>query len=351
MPGFSKNRWYRPALAAALAVISLLALLLSVPGLLPDWVPDLKGRTLTSGPRLVLDVDIASLNEPLRRAILFELRDRKINIVRVPQVSAAGVDIFVRDADRTSALQRLSTLFDPSAGFAISNGEAGSIRIAYDEAKLAKQLDQAAAASADIIEARLSTIGGLRWSNPGGYRLSVRPQQAGRIVVRISQADDLDHLTELVTKPGRLEFRLVNTAVKPEQALASGAPPNSDLLYERRKEGGKRFVVDARVIVSGRDIEKVEPEVNAGQHVVSFRLKTEGAVQFGRATSENVGRPFAIVLDNEVVSAPVIRQPVTGGSGQISGDFSAQGANEFAALVRAGPLPVKLRVIERRPAL
>lgn len=351
MPVFRKGRWHWLALAALLAGITLPALVLSVPGLLPGWVPDLKGRTLASGPRLVLDVDIASLNEFLRREILFELQERKINIVRFPQVSAAGVDVFVPDKDRASALQRLSTPFNPSSGFAIGSGEAGAIRIAYDEAKRTKQLDQAAVLSADIIESRLSDIGGLRWSNPGGYRHSARPQPAGRIIVQVSQADDLDHLIELATKPGRLEFRLVNTAVKPEQALTSGAPPNAELLYERKKEGGKRFVVDTRVIVSGRNIEKAEPEVNAGQHVVSFRLNTEGARKFAQATSENVGRPFAIVLDNEVVSAPVIRQPIMGGQGLISGDFSVQGAKEFAALLRAGPLPVKLRVIERRPAL
>ncbi len=222
---------------------------------------------------------------------------------------------------------------------------------AYNEAMLAKELDQAAAISADIIESRLSDIGGLRWSNPGGYRLSVRPQPAGRIIVQVSQTDDLDHLIELATKPGRLEFRLVNTAVKAEQTLTAGAPPNTEVLYERKKEAAKPLVVETRVIASGRDIAELKPEWIGAQPVVIFRFDTKGATKFGRATSENVGRPFAIVLDNEVLSAPVIREPITGGAGQISGDFSAQSANEFAALVRAGPLPVKLRVIERRQAL
>ena len=79
-----------------------------------------------------------------------------------------------------------------------------------------------------------------------------------------------------------------------------------------------------------------------------FRFNTAGARKFAQATSENVGQPFAIVLDNKVISAPVIREPITGGSGQISGNFTVQPANDLAILLRAGALPAPLTIIEER---
>src|SRR5690606_7705578 len=82
--------------------------------------------------------------------------------------------------------------------------------------------------------------------------------------------------------------------------------------------------------------------------IVTFRFNTSGARRFAQATQQNVGRPFAIVLDNEVISAPVIREPILGGSGQISGSFTVQEANDLAILLRAGALPAPLTVIEER---
>src|SRR5204863_4301993 len=82
--------------------------------------------------------------------------------------------------------------------------------------------------------------------------------------------------------------------------------------------------------------------------IVTFKFNTVGARKFGQATQQNVNRPFAIVLDNEVISAPVIREPILGGSGQISGSFTVQGANDLAILLRAGALPAPLTIIEER---
>ena len=97
-------------------------------------------------------------------------------------------------------------------------------------------------------------------------------------------------------------------------------------------------LVDAQ---TGFDRQTTEP-------VVNFRLSTSGGRKFGEVTSKNVGRPFAIVLDNVVISAPVIRQPILGGSGQISGSFTVESANDLAILLRAGSLPAKLTIVEER---
>jgi preprotein translocase subunit SecD len=103
-------------------------------------------------------------------------------------------------------------------------------------------------------------------------------------------------------------------------------------------------------MVSGADLTDAQPgfDQRTSEPVVNFRFNTSGARKFGQATTENVGRPFAIVLDNEVISAPVIREPIIGGSGQISGQFTVESANDLAILLRAGALPAPLTIIEER---
>ncbi len=110
------------------------------------------------------------------------------------------------------------------------------------------------------------------------------------------------------------------------------------------------YVIKKQVLVSGGDLTDAQPgfDPRSGEPIVSFRFNTSGSRKFAQATSENVGQPFAIVLDNEVISAPVIREPITGGSGQISGSFTVQQANDLAILLRAGALPAPLTVIEER---
>ena len=90
--------------------------------------------------------------------------------------------------------------------------------------------------------------------------------------------------------------------------------------------------------------------VRTNEPIVTFRFSTAGARKFAQATEENVGRAMAIVVDGEVLSAPIIREPILGGSGQISGDFTLHSANELAAVLRYGELPARLKVVEERAA-
>jgi preprotein translocase subunit SecD len=110
------------------------------------------------------------------------------------------------------------------------------------------------------------------------------------------------------------------------------------------------YLIERRVVVSGEDLVDSQPgfDQRTNEPIVSFRFNNNGARRFAQATQQNVGRPFAIVLDNEVISAPVIREPILGGSGQISGSFTVQQANDLAILLRAGALPAPLNIIEER---
>jgi preprotein translocase subunit SecD len=324
---------------------------------LPDWVLRWTAMSVQGGPQFVLEIDFDDVrrraHEILRDQVRDELRAGRIRFTRSVHVTDAGVEMIVVDADRQQALSLLTNwsnaLGGQSGAFGrrdldISEGGGGVIRVALTEAALAMRIRQAGELSARNIEFRLSNLGGLR--------VSVRLQADSRILVQVSQSDDLKRVIDFATKPAQLEFRLVDQTVTPEAALASGPPPESEILYGSQKEGKLPYLIEKRLIVSGRDLIDAQPgfDSRTNEPIVTFRFNTSGTRRFGRATQENVGRPFAIVLDNEVISAPVIREPIVGGSGQISGNFTVQTANDLSILLRAGALPARLKVIEERAA-
>jgi preprotein translocase subunit SecD len=142
---------------------------------------------------------------------------------------------------------------------------------------------------------------------------------------------------------------MVDSTVPPDQAAQGRVPPDSDLLMSSQAPKVP-YVIKKQVLVSGGDLTDAQPgfDQRTNEPIVSFKFNTSGSRKFAQATSENVGQPFAIVLDKEVISAPVIREPITGGSGQISGSFTVQAANELALLLRAGALPAPLTIVEER---
>ena len=126
-------------------------------------------------------------------------------------------------------------------------------------------------------------------------------------------------------------------------------PPDDEIL-QSASAPKTPYLVEKRILVSGGELTDAQPgfDQRTSEPIVSFRFNTSGARKFAQVTQENVGKPFAIVLDNEVISAPVIREPILGGSGQISGSFTVQSANDLSILLRAGALPAPLTIIEER---
>jgi preprotein translocase subunit SecD len=153
----------------------------------------------------------------------------------------------------------------------------------------------------------------------------------------------------LLGKTAKLDFRMVDTGNSPEEAVKGRVPPEDDLLYTASAPK-QPYLIEKRVVVSGGDLTDAQPgfDQRTNEPIVSFRFNNSGSIKFARATQENVGKPFAIVLDDKVISAPVIREPILGGSGQISGGFTFQSANELALLLRAGALPAKTTILEER---
>ena len=140
---------------------------------------------------------------------------------------------------------------------------------------------------------------------------------------------------------------MVDTSTSVSDALRGKIPPRSEVIYDK---DSIPWLVNKKILVSGERLADAQASFDqmTNTPVVNFRFDVAGGKSFARATSENVGRPFAIVLDDQVISAPTIRQPILGGSGQIEGGFTVESANDLAVLLRAGALPAPLNILEER---
>ena len=223
----------------------------------------------------------------------------------------------------------------------VSDAGGGLIRLTVTQAAITERIRQTIEQSIQIVERRVNQL--------GTVEPLIQRQGADRILVQVPGLQDPSRLKELLGKTAKMEFRMVDTTVSPDQAQQGRVPPDSEVLMSSTSPKIP-YVIKKQILVSGGDLTDAQPgfDQRSGEPIVSFRFNTSGARKFAQATSENVGQPFAIVLDNEVISAPVIREPITGGSGQISGSFTVQQANDLAILLRAGALPAPLTVIEER---
>ena len=191
-----------------------------------------------------------------------------------------------------------------------------------------------------------------RIDETGTREPTIQRQGADRILVQLPGIDDPDRIKKLLGKTAKLTFKLLDENTTVGDALMGRLPPGSQLLEDADavdNEGRPiQRVVRKRIIVGGEHLTDAQPTFQENQPVVSFRFDPVGARKFGDATSKNVGRRLAIVLDNKVISAPVIRSAITGGSGIITGGFTVREATDLALLLRAGALPAPLVILEER---
>lgn len=351
---------------SVLAVI-VLGALLAVPNVLPStWRAALPaslsrygltlGLDLQGGSYLLLEVDrnavvrdqVGALRDDARRV----LRDAKIGFSGLSVQGGRAVQVNIRDdADTDRARDALRGLVQP-IGNTLFNASGGptvdltqplpkQIVLTLTDAGINARLSRAVDRSIEIVRRRVDELG---TTEP-----LIQRQGSDRVLVQVPGLQDPAHLKDILGKTAKLEFRLVDPTISAQQALATRPPADSDVLPSQENPG-QSFVVQKQVMVSGEDLTDAQPsfDQNNREPVVTFRFNTSGAQRFGRVTQENVNRPFAIVLDNKVVSAPVIREPILGGSGQISGSFTTQAANDLALLLRSGALPAPLTIVEER---
>ena len=336
----------------AIVFVAVFCVLLAVPTMspklapyFPSWIEPIPlGLDLKGGAQLLLEVDTDTMFQEKAEQLYEETRsnmvDRKKGVIRFSNLRNHDgvVSLVVRDEDDVSAAKgRLKSAFGNTVDIE-SDGK--TITLSYSEKQKEEMRQDALARSIEIVRRRIDAL--------GTKEPSIQSQGGKYILVQLPGVDNPERIKELIGQTAKMTFHLVNESVSAEQIQAGRAPAGTELLPYIDSPDSV-VPVYSRVEVSGESLK--DSQADFDQHnmpVVSTVFDASGARRFAKLTTEHVNERFAIVLDGKVLSAPVIREPIPGGRGQISGGFSLQGAKDLAVLLRSGALPAPLTVIEER---
>ena len=368
--------YFAPWKVALVAVLCLAGIVFTIPNFLsertaeglPDWLPHKQinlGLDLQGGSHLLLEVEAGVVVQERLNALVDSvrpaLRSKRIGYRDLGQRGGA-VTVTIRKPEQLDqAVAEIKQLSVPVQGGVtgvpgardievdVVNGN--QVRVTLTEEAIQERRRSAIEQSIEIVRRRIDEL--------GTREPTIQRQGEDRILVQVPGLQDPERLKSILGKTAKMVFRLVDLTTSPAEILSGGrTPPGSELLEsdERNPDGSPvdMYVVRKRVMVSGDTLVDSAATFQDNQPVVSFRFDSVGAKRFGDATAKNVGKPFAIVLDKRVISAPVIREPILGGTGIISGNFTVQEVQDLALLLRAGALPAPLKILEERtvgPAL
>ncbi len=324
----------------------------------PSWLPKKQlslGLDLKGGAHLLLAMDSNELRKDwlqnIREDVRKQLRDAKIGFTAIG-ATATGIQVTLLKPEETGKAEaELKKLIQPignailgSSGTTLkveTGATPGQITVTPTEHAFNERLSSAASAAVETVNRRVNALG---TTEPNIVR-----QGADRILVQVPGFDDTKSLKELIGKTAKLTFHDVHPQIRAEEAQATRVPLGYKI-YPSDTPGESALVLREVPVVPGDDLVDAQPgfDHRTNEPIISFRFNQAGARKFGTFTKDNVGRPFAIVLDNKVLSAPVIREAILGGSGQISGSFTVETANQLAIQLRSGALPTPLTVIEER---
>ena len=317
------------------------------PGFFPHKQVNL-GLDLRGGSHLLLEVKVeAVVKERLNSlvdGVRISLRREKIRYKRLGH-RGSGVFVTILQADKVDLAKGL--LIDLEQGFDVVL-DGGRISLRLNKEGLREIRNAAVAQSIEIVRRRIDET--------GTKEPTIQRQGEDRILLQLPGVDDPERVKRLLGRTAKMTFHLLDLDGSIEEAMEGRVPPGSLLLpsIDNNRGGNKdqprHYLVLKRVAVGGDHLVDSQPSFDnrTNEPVVSFRFDTAGGKRFADVTRKNVNKPFAIVLDNKVVSAPVIREPILGGSGQISGGFTTEEANDLALLLRAGALPAPLVILEER---
>jgi preprotein translocase subunit SecD len=301
--------------------------------------------------RLTVRLDTAAVPQLVVRALSEDVR----SLVRETRIGSAsiapsgdGVEVTLREGvDREQALARLRELSRQGGAdggaeterFTITDAGGAVLRLAPTPAAIAAGVDHALDRTIDVIGQRLGSL---------DLKATFNREGQDKIVVEVPRQPDTTRLKSVIVTPGRLTLRFVDISVLAEEAKLGQMPSQTEILQDR---SGTSYLVEKRVAMSGESLVDAQPgfDQRTNEPIVSFRFNPAGSRQFARITAEKIGSPFAVVLDGVVLAAPIIREPILGGSGQISGGFTVESANNLAILLRSGALPAPLTIIEELP--
>lgn len=352
-------RWKRIAIWASVILLSLFA----VPSLLPEsvraklpaWYATQTinlGLDLAGGSYLLLEAkteDVAATRiEAMRDMIATEMRRQPR--VGIGDISTRGgqISFMVRDAAQVDAArEKLLGLTGGGAGMTgqrewdIEVRDTTRFVLTPTEAGLRLAVENAMKDATEVVRRRIDEL--------GTREPTIIQQGTNRIVVQVPGLSDPKALKDLLGKTARLEFKLVDVTADPAAVAQGRAPAGSQVLsYPGNPQGIPFIAVKRSTIISGDQLTDARQTYDENQQpAVSFNFNADGGRRFARVTQENIGKPFAIIIDNQVISAPNIQTAILGGSGQITGGgFTVDSANQLAIALRSGKLPVDLTVVQ-----
>ena len=346
-------RWKVAWICGLLAVLCALA----IPSFLQDRLagtplarlPQINlGLDLAGGSYLLLEADTADVTkqrvDQMRETVVTEMRRNK------PQISIGDistqdgrVSFMLRDPAQVDAARERINGFTNGAGMSgqrdwdIQVVDTSRFVLTPTGAGLKQAIDRAMDDATDVVRRRIDAL--------GTKEPTIIRQGQSRIIVQVPGLQNPKQLKDLLGKTAKLEFKLVDLTADPAQVLKGIAPVGSQVL---RYANGAPVALKRSAIVTGDQLidaqQKFDQQTN--EPLVSMTFNGAGGRKFALVTQQNVGKPFAIVIDNQVISAPNINEPILGGNAQISGGFTVDSANQLAIALRSGKLAVPLKVIE-----
>ncbi|MDO6963895.1 protein translocase subunit SecDF [Rhizobium alvei] len=344
---------------------TLISILIALPNVLsqstldalPDWMPKRPmtlGLDLQGGSYIMLRLERGDIVKERVDTVLDEVRGNlRQASIGYTGLAADGqtVRFRLRDVSQIDAAKEaLKDLTAPvSTGLTsasiievtINAGTDGAFQLLLTDEGINYRVSSALSQSIEVVRRRVDELG---TTEP----LILR-QGSDRIVVQVPGLQDPQRLKALLNQTAKLTFHLVDTSMPVAEAINGRPPATSEVVYSN-DDPPVPYLLEKRAILSGENLVDAQPGFNQqnNEPIVSFRFDSKGAKTFANVTQQHVGEPFAIVLDNQVITAPLIKEPIIGGAGQISGRFDPQAANDLAVLLRAGALPATLTVVEER---
>ncbi|MFN3623125.1 MAG: protein translocase subunit SecD [Hyphomicrobium sp.] len=349
----------------AVVLVCLAGVLFTLPNFFPKetvekwpwWLPHRQlplGLDLQGGAHLLLAMDTKELEKDwlnnLRDDTRKQLREAKVGFSNLGVVGNAVQVKITKPEDMEKAETALKKLVQPIGNAILGSGgndlsvtttPPDTISIAPTPQGMQHRISSAASAAIETVDRRVNAL--------GTSESTVVRQGTDRILVQFPGLQDTKQLKDLIGQTAKLTFHAVHPSMSAEEATQTRAPLGYKV-FPGVEGDGRSYLLQDSPIVSGEDLVDAQPgfDQRTNEPIISFRFNQSGARKFGNYTKDNVGQPFAIVLDNKVLSAPVIREPILGGSGQISGNFTVESANTLAVQLRSGALPTKLTVVEER---
>ena len=320
----------------------------------PEFLPsglvnlglDLRGGAHVLAEVLVTDVHAERL-EGLWPTLRDALREERDAVGSVRRVESQTDELRIRVGNPAAMDQAIETVRAASqpvfsiTGIASRDFEAAAdgdeIVVTFSEAELEAMDERTMQQSLEIIRRRVDET--------GTREPTIQRQGADRILIQVPGIGSAEELLAIIGQTARLSFHpVVGRASSPDEAAG---PDN--VIYPSMDEEGGNYILERRAVVTGEQLVDSQPSFDQnGQPAVNFRFNPAGGAAFGRYTADNIGSPFAIVLDGEVISAPVIQSHIPGGSGIITGNFTPEESTRLAILLRAGALPAEIKVLEQR---